>query len=75
MPYRILVLGGAGFVVGLATFGYKIMSVLGASPKLLHWRQRTCFWRAVQAACINLRHSLPLLAYRSRCCVVPLLQV
>ncbi len=22
-------LGGAGFVVGLATFGYKIMSVLG----------------------------------------------
>lgn len=70
LPCRILVLGGAGFVVGLATFGYKIMSVLGASPQLLHRYQRTCFWRAlqaactcfwraIQAACMTLRHSLP----------------
>jgi sodium-dependent phosphate transporter len=29
VPVWILVLGGAGFVVGLATFGYKIMSLFG----------------------------------------------
>ena len=28
-PYWILVLGGAGIVAGLATYGYKIIKVLG----------------------------------------------
>ncbi len=28
-PYWILAMGGAGIVVGLATFGYKVMATLG----------------------------------------------
>jgi len=29
VPYRVLLIGGVGIVVGLATYGYKIMATIG----------------------------------------------
>jgi sodium-dependent phosphate transporter len=60
VPVWILVLGGAGFVVGLATFGYKIMSLFGVKmTRLVSLLSLRSAW-ATSWGCMFCTRALPL---------------
>lgn len=60
VPDWILALGGAGLTLGLATFGYKIMRVLGVkSVKLTNVRGFVVEWATALTVCVASRYGLP----------------
>ena len=60
VPIWILAVGGAGIVVGLATYGYKIMRVLGVKmTKLTNSRGFSVELAAAIIVIISSRYGLP----------------
>ncbi len=60
VPSWILALGGAGICLGLATYGYKIMRVLGVkSVKLTNSRGFVCEWSTALIVVLASRWGLP----------------
>lgn len=61
VPIWILVVGGAGLVLGLATYGYKIMRILGVKmTRLTNSRGFVVEISAAAVVCIGSRFSLPI---------------
>lgn len=61
VQFWILALGGVGISVGLATFGYKIMRVLGVKAvKLTNVRGFVCEWVTTLIVVIASRYGLPI---------------